>query len=200
MEKITKLEAVNRMLLGIKLAPVATIDDLSTYHEGTIAQGILEQITLETLSPGWNFNTHRITLVADTDGIIHLPAHTVDVFVPQGQTEYLVSNGRLKAILTNSTVFTPGFTVDCFVVLGFDWEDLPVVIQLLSMHKARLAFKLEMKSVAKGGQMDNQIILEDIRRAEGSAKGWDLRQKRRSALDSLGLRQHINRNASRGYF
>ena len=186
--RITELEAINRMLLGIRMAPVTTLDALDSYTEGSIARGILQQETLRVLSPGWNFNTRRLNLKPTTAGTIVPPANTIDVFTPQGQGTYGITAGGLLEDLENDTTKFKS-AVDVFVVRGYAWDDLPPVIQVLVLDVARLAFKLEMRSAA--GPTDTNLQ-ETIVRSEAAAKAWDLRQQRRSMLDSLGLRRFTN--------
>lgn len=193
MERLTELEAINRMLLGIRLAPIASVDDLDTYSEGMIARSILRQTTLDVLTPGWNFNTRRIILSPEVDGSIPVPGNTIDVFVPQGSDQVMIdSDNRLMLVYTGSKVFTSA--VDAYVVIGYDWGQLPAALQSLCLHRARLSFKLEMKSSAGA---DAGVIQQDILRAEAQARAWDLRQKRRSALDSLKMASHANQNTPR---
>lgn len=193
MERLTELEAINRMLLGIRLAPVASVDDLDTYSEGMIARSILRQVTLDVLTPGWNFNTRRMDLSPETDGTIPVPGNTIDIFVPQGDDQVMIdSDNRLMLVYTGEKVFTA--SVDAYVVMGYDWGQLPAALQSLCLHRARLSFKLEMKSSAGA---DANVIGGDILRAEAQAKAWDLRQKRRSALDSLKMASHVHQNTPR---
>jgi len=193
MERLTELEVINRMLLGIRLAPIATVDDLDIYSEGMIARSILRQTILEELTPGWNFNTRRLTLSPEPDGTIPVPGNTIDLFVPQGNDEVMVdSDNRLVSCHDGTKVFTS--SVDAFVVLGYDWSELPAPLQLLCLHKARLSFKLEMKSDAGP---ETSVIQGDILKAQAAAKAWDLRQKRRSALDSIRSWTHVQRRVPR---
>jgi len=195
MERMTELEAINRMLLGIQLAPVASVDELDVYSEGMIARSILRQVSLEVIMPGWNFNTRCFTLVPDeTSGRIPAPARTIDVFVSQyNPVEYYVdADGFLTNMATDSNVFTSPQTF--YAVLGFSWAELPAPVQMLILHKARLAFKTEMNSELGA---DTQVIMGDIQRADALVKSWDTGQKRRSMLDTLRMRQHTSRNIPR---
>ncbi len=188
MERLTELEVINRMLLGIRLAPIASVDDLDVYAEGTIARSVLRQVILDTLVPGWNFNTRYMTLSPETDGTIVVPGNTIDVFVPQGDDEVMVdSDNRLIDLATMEKTFES--SVSLYVVLGFSWSQLPGCLQMLVLHKARLAFKLEMKSEAGA---DANVIQRDILMAEAAAKAWDLRQKRKTMLGSLKLSTHVS--------
>lgn len=194
MFRMTELEAINRMLLGIQLAPMATIDDIDVYSEGMIARSVLRQVTLDILVPGWNFNTRRMTLTPEESGVIHLPENTIDVFgIPSEAEDYMISpSGDLMETTTGVSSFTKDVTVT--VVLGSTFSDLPAALQSLCLHKARLAFKTEM-STELGG--DTQLILMDINKAESLAKAWDTRSKRLTMLDGLGAQKHLNRNYPR---
>jgi len=197
MERLTELEVINRMLLGIRLAPVATVDELDSYSEGMIARGILRQVMLDVLIPGWNFNTRRLMLQPDPSGLIQAPSNTIDLFVPQSAPCEVMMDTDGYLINLSTTDMTKIFNspVDCFVVFGMDWGQLPAPLQSLVLHRARLAFKLEMKSEAGA---DTGVINLDIQRAEALAKSWDLRQKRASMLDTLRMRQHVNPSWPRG--
>lgn len=193
MDRLTELEAINRMLLGIRLAPLASIDELDTYSEGMIARGILRQETLRVLTPGWNYNTRRMSLNPLEDGTIPVPAMTIDVFTVQGSPSYIVDyDDKLMATADGNKKFAA--PVDIFVVLGSQWEALPPPIQLLCLDKARLAFKVEMRSSA--GASD-QVLNETIVRSEAAARAWDLRQKRKSMLDTLQMATHVRPNVPR---
>jgi hypothetical protein len=193
MDRLTELEAINRMLLGIRLAPLASIDELDTYSEGMIARGILRQETLRVRTPGWNYNTRRMSLNPLEDGTIPVPAMTIDVFTAQGSPSYIVDyDDKLMATADGNKKFAA--PVDIFVVLGSQWEALPPPIQLLCLDKARLAFKVEMRSSA--GASD-QVLNETIVRSEAAARAWDLRQKRKSMLDTLQMATHVRPNVPR---
>jgi hypothetical protein len=196
MNRLTELEAINRMLLGIKLHPAATVDELDVYSEGMIARSVLRQTIMDVLVPGWNFNTRRMTLVPETDGTIPVPAETIDVFCPPNvRYELLVdADGRLLDTLNGTKVFTSA--IDCFVVSGYSFSQLPGTHQMLILHRARLSFKREMR--AKAGADDRDIMM-DIQRAEAAAKAWDTRQKRLSMNDSLRMAQHVDHNWPRRF-
>jgi hypothetical protein len=192
MERMTRLEAVNSMLMNIRLAPVAAIDDLDTYHEGSLASMVLDEVTRDVLSPGWNFNTRRISLEPEVDGTIPVPPHTIDVFVPQGDTQVFIDSDNRLITFEGEKEFTT--SVDCYVVIAPPWEQLPSPIQSYCMHRAGLQYKNKMRSGADAGTRSEEV---EVMRAEARAKAWDLRQKRRSALESLQLNHHVNRNAPR---
>lgn len=194
MERMTELEAINRMLLGVQLAPAASIDDIDVYSEGMLARSILKQVTMDVISTGWHFNTRRMTLTPDINQIIHLPARTVDVFTPQTEpTEYMQdTNGNLVDLSSGTNLFTTPATV--YVVQGYDFQDLPPVFQSLVLHKSRLAFKTEMSTEMTG---DSSLIMKDINDAEVRAKMWDTRSKRLSMLDGLKSRVSVSQNYPR---
>lgn len=193
MERLTELEVINRMLLDIRLAPLPTIDDTDTYSEGMIARGILRELSLETLVPGWNFNTRRLTLSPEVDGRIPVPPGTIDIFVPQFADTVIIDSDNYVMLASDGTKVFTG-SLDAFVVMGYTWGQLPATLQCLCMHRARLAFVLGMKS--EGGTAASAIA-GDIQRAEASAKAWDMRQCRRSMLDTLKMRTHVSQNTPR---
>ena len=189
MERMTRLEAVNSMLMNIRLAPVAAIDDLDTYHEGTLASSVLAMVTRDVLTPGWNFNTRRMTLSPEVDGLIPVPPHTIDVFVPQGHEQVFIDADNRLITFEGNKVFHN--SVDCFIVIAPPWEQLPSALQSLCLHRASLSFRNKMRSSAGP---DTRSLEMDIMRAEAAAKAWDLRQKRRSAIDTLKMSRYNSRN------
>lgn len=191
MNQMTELEAINQMLLDIRMAPVATADDLEVYHEATIARQVLLAKSREVQSRGWNYNTHRLRLSPDVDGHLLVPGDTIDAFVPQGDDEIRLVNNRVTDVITNSNEYTE--SRDVFVVLGYPIEELPAPIQNLCLAEARLRFVSSMRS---DGQIprDLQKELTDVK---ALACAWDLRQKRRSMLDTLKVSSHVNRNYPR---
>lgn len=193
MNRMTELEAINQMLLDIRMAPVATADDLEVYHEATIARQVLRAKTREVLSRGWNFNTKYLSLSPDINGHLLVPGDTIDAFVPQGDDEIRLVSDKVTDVMTNSNEYTESRNV--YVVLGYPIEELPAPIQNLCLSEARLRFVSSMRS---DGQIprDLQKELTDVK---ALACSWDTRQKRRSMLDTLRVGTHVNRNYPRSY-
>ena len=193
-QRLTQLEAVNTMLLGIRLMPAATIDHLDVYTEGVIARSTLRRKTLEVLSRGWNFNTRRLKLPVDTiSGKVLAPTGTIDIYSPTGSRKSygLGSSGKVIDLDTNEAATEP---VDVIVVMGYPWEDLPVTLQMLALNEARLEFKLEMKS--KTGPEASKLQ-GDIADSLRVMRLWDSRQRRANMLDNAGMRLHVNQRARR---
>ena len=191
--KLTELEAINQMLLSIGLHPAAAVDDLDVYSEGMIARSILKISLMETLANNWHFNTHRLTLVPESDGTVVPPDNTLDVYcAPELSYELIVdSQGRLKDIKNDTTVFNG--SVEVYVVRGYPWDEVPPNFQLLVLHKAQKQFMRRMKP-----KLDTRDIDFSIMQAEATCRSWDTRQRRYSMLDSLRSHQHVSTNWTRG--
>jgi hypothetical protein len=193
MDRLTELEAINVMLLDIQRAPVASMDSIDIYHEATIAQRKLHQVGKRVVGQGWNYNRRQMVLSPDVNGHIWVPASTVSVYTDELTTDYIIVDGKLFDSFKNTDVFTSAVTAT--VVLGFDFATLPLPIQTVVIESARVDFYSTMMP----GEPIPQHIQIALRDALALAKSWDSRQKRRSMLDNLGMRRHVDRNWPRRF-
>ena len=82
-----ELDAVNRCLTAIGVAQVTT---LGTAPDAIAAQSVVDEITQEVLSTGWNCNTDvRVTLVPDVNGKIAPPSNAIVVDLSNYNDNYL---------------------------------------------------------------------------------------------------------------
>lgn len=197
MQRMTLLEAINTMLLDIRMAPLASLADLDAYHEATMASNALVAKTREVLARGWNFNTNRTSLSPDAiTGKIQVPgfANVIDAWASEGDPGvYMQATGYLRNMDDDSEVFTSSVTVN--IVKGLSFVDLPSPIQGLCLIEARVHFS----SVMRPGETIGQTLGAELGNAMALAKGWDARQKRRTMLDNMLNRVHVNRNFPRRY-
>lgn len=134
----TKLEAVNVCLNNIGEAPVTSLDS-GLLVDAQIASDIVDEISREVQSYGWNFNTEVFTLTPDIDGFINLPAATLKVdSVQANAAEDLIMRGsRLYDKDNNTFVFTESKTVE--VVLFLDFDEMPETIRrFIALRSARV--------------------------------------------------------------
>lgn len=193
MDRLTELEAINVMLLDIQRAPVASVDSIDIYHEATIAQQKLQQVGKRIVGQGWNFNSRRMTLTPDVNGHIWVPSATVSVYTDELTTDYIIVDGKLFDSFEDTDVFTSSVTAT--VVLGFDFASLPLPIQTVIIESARVDFYSTMMP----GEPIPQHIQTALRDSLALAKSWDSRQIRRSMIDNLGMRRHVDRNWPRRF-
>ena len=75
-----KVSAINVMLQHINELPIETLEDLDSVYEARIAEGILEEVTSDVLSEGWDFNTDKDwTFAPDNTEQINLPVNVLDI-------------------------------------------------------------------------------------------------------------------------
>ena len=176
MERYTELKAINRMLLGIKRSPVATLDGLTTYTEAALAQSVLDAKRLEILSGHWNFNRRKLTLVPTVDNELYAPGDTIDIYTAEGEDSLIVrEDNKIYNVTDDTAEFTDEVEVTC--VLSFAYDELPAVIQMVILHEARYEFITEM------GRMTpplERTIGKSIKDANAKLKAWDLRQHRQT--------------------
>lgn len=191
MNNLTELEVINEMLLDIRLAPVATVDDVDIYHEATIARSVLRSKVRQVLSRRWNFNERFMELSPDIHGNINLPSATIGVTVPQGYDEVRMVDGKLVDSVSGDNVFTSSRLVN--VTLGFPIEELPASIQNLCKAEARHSFISRMRSDA----VVTSDIQKELQDAKALACSWDARQRRRNMLETADMYTHVDRNYPR---
>jgi len=75
-----KVAAINVMLQHINELPIENLEDLNSVYEARVAEGILEEVTSDVLSEGWDFNTDKDwNFAPDTTGQINIPVNVLDV-------------------------------------------------------------------------------------------------------------------------
>lgn len=127
-EAMTDLDAVNKMLKSIGQAPVNSIL-ISGIGDVTAAVQDLEETSRDVQTAGWAFNTDDpYTLTPDVNGIIAVPTGYLDIDasdVTLNVTPRRHPDGRMALWdLDNSTFVFTG-PVDCKVIWGFAFNDLP---------------------------------------------------------------------------
>ena len=75
-----KVSAINVMLQHINELPIETLADLDSVYEARVAEGILEEVTADVLSEGWDFNTDKDwVFMPDNTGQINIPVNVLDI-------------------------------------------------------------------------------------------------------------------------
>ncbi len=148
----TQLEAVNVCLTNIGEAPVTTLDS-GLLVDAHIASDIVDEISREVQSYGWNFNTEVFTLTPDVDGYINLPSSTLKAdSVNEHCAENLIIRGsRLYDKDNNTYTFTEGKSVE--VVLFLDFSYLPEVARrFISLRASRVFQERQLGSDSLSNQ------------------------------------------------
>ena len=134
---MTKLDAVNNMLLGINEQPVSVLDD--NLQEVKIALMILNSTLDLVLNEGWHFNREDgIELPPSSQGIIYLPNNALHVDPTDDLLDYTVRDGKLYNRKLHTFTFDGPVKVDIIYRLPFD--ELPVYAQTYITEKATRRF------------------------------------------------------------
>jgi hypothetical protein len=138
--KTTKLQAINTMLSVVGEPPV---NSLTTQRaDSFIAQNILDEVSREVLTYGWQFNTEdNVTLSPDSStGFIYISDSVVRVDMdPRHDDIYdiVVRGNRIYNRKTNSFVFTEELIAQRVILM--DFEDLPEVAKrYITIRAARI--------------------------------------------------------------
>lgn len=124
--KTTKLQAVNTILSTVGEPPVNSLS--AQRADSLIAQTVLDEITREVLSYGWQFNTdEKVVMTPETSsGYIYVSDSVVRVDMdPAYSQNYDIAlrGNRLYNRVTNSYAFAEPITV--LQVHLMDFDDMP---------------------------------------------------------------------------
>ena len=156
--KTTKLEAVNRMLAGIGEAPVLSVD--AQLPEVQQAITLLNQVTREILSQGWNFNSDESFPVnPSSDGSVSVPGGALRVDATNTLEDIVERNGKFYNRNTHSFTFDKPLSID--IVWLFDFETLPFPVSHYIGVRAARRFQREML----GSSTMDKMTDEDEQRA-----------------------------------
>ena len=143
-----KTQALNAMLGGIGVRPVTNYDD--PHLDAIEARATLERVNIDIQSKGWWFN--------DEDNWMLTPGEFGKIAVPNGALS-IVSwgvNGRAELSIRGRYIYdayTHGHNLNHLVdakgkihlrmIMGLDFDDLPVVAANAIMYRARRQFGLD---------------------------------------------------------
>lgn len=153
----TELDAVNEILSSVGSSPVNSLTEDSFNVDVLNARRILDQVSIEVQSRGYNFNTlSSVTLSADSDtGLVSYPRDVIRVF----STSYkLINRNNYFYDLESSTnQFPTGLTVD-EMVKKLSFEELPTVFRKFIAVRAARIFQMRYLTSA---DINNHLQLEE---------------------------------------
>lgn len=188
----TELEAVNTMLIGIKEAPVSSLDTAST-DDVVIARQMLRELSREVQSDGWDFNSEtEYPLTRNGDGTITVPANVLSLDISQSMaTRYDITvRGRKVYDKTNHTfTFLDDLKVDVTWLL--DYEDIPETARRYIALAAAERFQKRML----GSANVDRGLKEDLAMAQAVFMGDEGRRADDNILDgNWGVAATLNRS------
>ncbi len=195
MKNITLLEAVNRLLAGVKRLPLASLDDTGDNLEATLAMNILNQTKLSVLAEGYVFNNRKMTLSPDQNKHIHLPENTLEVTdLSYPHRTLVIHEGRLFDFDNNTDEFSSNIPAE--VVFDVEFDDMEFILQNYIMHASRRSFLIELR-----GKDISPAVYDDLKAQEKRAKAlletWALRKARLKVAGDTGSLIFLNKNIRR---
>ena len=141
----TKLEAVNTLLSAVGSSPVSTLSGQQT-ADAVVAQNILDEVTRDVLSQGWDFNherkvtmapngTNEIALVSTIARIDSTPGYNLDYDIVQRGT-------KLYDRKSHTYTFTESLT--CDVIYYMEFDETPEAARRYMMIRAARIFQDRM--------------------------------------------------------
>jgi hypothetical protein len=177
----TELEAVNAMLSTIGEAPVSSL--ASGLLDAETAETILNDVSREVQSMGWNFNTEEDFPASPNDSNeIVLPAEIVRADLAQSQTkfrstkeEYVQRGNRMYDKITHSYTITKQLKLDVILLLTF--SDVPEVARRYITTKASRIFQERVvgsDTLSAMNRNDEQHALFALREMEGDNGDYNI--------------------------
>jgi len=200
----TQLSAVNSMLSTIGEAPVNSLS--SGLVDAETAETILNEVSRDVQSLGWNFNTEpNYTVAADSDGNVVLPSEVVRADLANSVTKYrsskneYVQRGNKMYDKVNHT-YNIGEALKLDVVVLLAFEQLPEVARRFITLKASRLFQERVvgsDTLSAMNRADEEQALYALREMEGDNADYNIFDDggTYSVLDrSIGTR--VNNNGS----
>lgn len=116
--KLTRLQAVNRMLSALGEAPVNSITS-TTDSQTALCLVVLDECLSDVLLEGWAFNSEKdVTYQLDSNSQIALPADVIDL-VSKSQ-DVTIRDGLVYSRTTHTNVFSAPLTLNVLYYQDFD--------------------------------------------------------------------------------
>lgn len=194
--KTTKLDAVNTMLSIIGEPPINSISGTAR-ADALIALNILDEVSRETQSAGWHFNTEKnVELQPDISKQIDLADNIVRVDTEDENVSPTIDVVMRGSKLYNrySRSFDFDATVKATVVYLLEFEDLPQPARQFIMIRAGRIFGDRMV----GSEKHHGFTLQDEFKALGDLKEYECDTGDYSIFDNYDVGVIVDRtNVSR---
>lgn len=198
MPAMSKLEAVNEMLLAIGQAPVNTLE-VAGIRDVSVASTILDNVSREVQSSGHTFNTFRETLTPTANGFLLVASDvlSIDAADPRNDVVPVVDAddgvNKLFNIEEGTNVFTDPLEVEVVKLLPF--ESLPQHARKYILALAKLRFQASVV----GSNLLNDLIGQELNMAYAAFRRAELLQQDNNILTAGGTIISRNRYRLRRY-
>lgn len=189
MPAISRLEAVNEMLLAIGQAPVNSLI-VAGIRDVSVADQILTNVTRELQTAGHSFNTFDITLQPDVNGKITVPADVLHIdnskriadgadplFDPVVVFDQAVNADVLFDKYKNTQVFEKSVLVE--VIRDVPFDKLPQHARRYFLAMAKLRFQASVV----GSDALNRLIEQELYAARADFRKTELLQQDNNIFD-----------------
>lgn len=172
----TRLEAVNEILRGSRILPVADLVTQSDVRT-TLAESTLDQINRQVQGIGWSFNRREVTIVPDGSDNIVIPEEYLLVEGQGIHERYAVRGGLLYDMCENTDEFSNDMTINVIELL--DWDDLPQAAKDYITAKASRVFadrQITDPDLMRALRQDEKETYQLLRRhsvIQGNRRIWD---------------------------
>lgn len=194
MPAMSKLEAVNEMLLAIGQAPVNTLA-VAGIRDVSVAESTLDNVSREVQSEGHGFNTFTETLTPTANGFLLVASDVLSIDALDARRTVIAvvdaNDSVLKLYDTDerTNVFADPLEVEVVKLLSF--ESLPQHARRYIVALAKLRFQASVV----GSDMLNRLIGQELDMAYASFRRAELLQQDNNILTSGGT--YISRNRYR---
>lgn len=184
----SRLEAVNEMLSCVGEAPVNALN--TGYIESDIAENILDSVSRDIQSRGWNFNTEENwEIPPNTSKHLVLPLNTlkVDGVTQNQQYNWVMRGNELYNKITQSYLSEAPVKVTLVILLDFDL--LPEAARRYITLKSARVFQdrtMGIGNLHEFNLYDEQMALIELQDMDADVSDY-------SIFDSFDTYQIINR-------
>jgi hypothetical protein len=188
----SKLEAINEMLSCVGEAPVNQLN--TGFVEADVAENILDGVTREVQTKGWNFNTEtKYELIPNTNNELVVPSNTLkaDGTNITETEDWVLRGGKMYNRVEKS--YTSLVPVPVTIVICLDFETLPEAARrYITLKSARI---LQDRTI--GLPQLHQASAQDEMQAWVELKDMDMDVSDYSIFDAFDTYQIINRTGGR---
>lgn len=198
MSAMSKLEAVNEMLLAIGQAPVNTLA-VAGIRDVSIASSMLDAVSREVQTDGHSFNTFIETVTPNVSGQIAVAADVINIDATDPRMEVTPwvdpqdSARKLFDVGNQRSTFEDPLEVSVIKLLPF--ESLPQHARRYILSMAKLRFQAS----TVGSPQLNNLFEQEVGLAYASFRKIELLQQDNNLLTAGGTIISRNRHRLRRY-
>jgi hypothetical protein len=177
--KTTKLQAVNQMLSFIGEAPINSLSDATGVGDVSLAESVLDEITLEVLSQGWHFNTNfDVTHEPDSNKEIVLGEVVLRIDTKvgaYGTMDVTLRGNKLYNRAKNTFEFDD--EIKTTEVVALPWDDLPETARRYIVLRAARVFQdrsIGSPELQQTGVQEELVALAALREYDAESSDYSV--------------------------